>query len=68
MQQKFKTLRILVADFLLNLLGVISIIFLSYLGGELVGKLKLPNVLEWGFQKAGEMNRAGSTKMPSQEG
>jgi hypothetical protein len=23
---------------------------------------------KWGFQKAGEMNMAGSTKMPSQEG
>jgi hypothetical protein len=56
------------ANFLLNLLGIISIIFLSYLGGELVGKSKLPNVLEWGFQKAGEMNMAGSTKMPFQEG
>jgi hypothetical protein len=42
---------ILVADFLLNLLGIISIIFLSYLGGELVGKLKLPNVLEWASRR-----------------
>jgi Kef-type K+ transport system membrane component KefB len=30
---------------LLNLISLIAIIFLSYLGGELVGKLRLPKVL-----------------------
>jgi Kef-type K+ transport system membrane component KefB len=33
------------ADFLLNLIGLIAIIVLSYLGGELIGRLKLPKVL-----------------------
>jgi len=47
-----------VADFLLNLLGIISVIFLSYRGGELVGKLKLPNVLEMGLPE-GRRNEYG---------
>jgi Kef-type K+ transport system membrane component KefB len=33
------------ATFLLNLIGLTTIIILSYFGGELVGKLKLPKVL-----------------------
>lgn len=36
---------IIIANFLLNLVGIIAIIVLSYLGGELVGRLKLPKVL-----------------------
>lgn len=34
-----------IANFLLDLVGIIAIIVLSYLGGELVGRLKLPKVL-----------------------
>ncbi len=33
------------ANILLNLFGLIAIILLSYLGGELVGRLKLPKVI-----------------------
>ncbi len=33
------------ADVFLNLVGLVAVIVLSYLGGELVGRLKLPKVL-----------------------
>lgn len=39
------------ATFLFNLIGLIAVITLSYLDGELVGKLKLPKVL--GYLLAG---------------